>query len=93
MSGKCEHGLTLKECFTCASPKYGAHVVAIKKPPNDLSKQLRALADQADAGSLTDMVLAYCVDGGYEFLYAASLHNCLVMAAMLNQNCIDRMRA
>lgn len=22
MSGKCEHGLTLRECFTCASPKY-----------------------------------------------------------------------
>jgi hypothetical protein len=22
MAGKCEHGLTLAECFTCASPKY-----------------------------------------------------------------------
>lgn len=23
MAGKCEHGLTTKECFVCASPKYG----------------------------------------------------------------------
>ena len=25
MSGKCEHGLTTAECFTCASPKYGLY--------------------------------------------------------------------
>jgi hypothetical protein len=24
MAGKCEHGLTTKECFVCASPKHGA---------------------------------------------------------------------
>lgn len=24
MAGKCEHGLTTKECYVCASPKYGA---------------------------------------------------------------------
>ena len=23
MAGKCEHGLTTKECFVCASPKHG----------------------------------------------------------------------
>ena len=28
MAGKCEHGLTTKECFVCASPKYGAHKMA-----------------------------------------------------------------
>jgi len=28
MSGKCGHGLTTKECFVCASPKYSAHHVA-----------------------------------------------------------------
>ena len=25
MPGKCEHGLTTRECYVCASPKYGAH--------------------------------------------------------------------
>lgn len=24
MPGKCEHGLTTKECLVCATPKYGA---------------------------------------------------------------------
>lgn len=24
MAGKCEHGLTTRECYVCASPKYGA---------------------------------------------------------------------
>ena len=24
MAGKCEHGLTTRECMVCASPKYGA---------------------------------------------------------------------
>jgi hypothetical protein len=24
MAGKCEHGLTTRECMACASPKYGA---------------------------------------------------------------------
>lgn len=25
MAGKCEHGLTTRECMVCASPKYGAY--------------------------------------------------------------------
>lgn len=67
-------------------------VVAIKRPPYDLAARLRELADQADAGKLTEFVCAGTVNDGYEFVYGASLQNCLVLAAMLQQNCVDRMR-
>jgi hypothetical protein len=67
-------------------------VVSLKKPPSDLSAVLRQMADDVDAGIVTDMVAVSVHDGNYEFTYAASLINCLVMASMLQANCIDRMR-
>lgn len=69
------------------------NVVPIKRPPADLSKRLRELADMVDEGVVTDAVMAYVCDDRREFLYASSLSECLVMSAMLQQNCIDRMRA
>ena len=35
MSGKCEHGLTTKECLTCASPKHGAPPDPAQPEPAD----------------------------------------------------------
>lgn len=63
------------------------------RPPPDLSARLREMADQVDAGQITGMVIACVFDDSYQFTYADSLHDCLVMAAMLQQNCLDRMRA
>jgi hypothetical protein len=68
------------------------NVVEIKKAPSGLAHSLRELADKVDAGAVTDVVLARVEHGNYEFLYAASLASCVVMAALLQQSCIDRMR-
>ena len=67
-------------------------IVALKRPPSDLAARLRELADQADAGRLTEDVIAYVSDECYEFTYGASLSQCVVMASLLHQNCVDRMR-
>ena len=67
-------------------------IVALKRPPSDLAARFRELADQADAGRLTEAVIAYVSDGSYEFTYGASLSPCLVLASLLHQNCLDRMR-
>jgi hypothetical protein len=69
------------------------NVVAIKSAPRDLAEHLRSMADLADAGELTEAVVAYTLNGSYEFTYAASLHQCVLLSVMLKQNCIDRMRA
>jgi hypothetical protein len=31
MAGKCEHGLTTRECMVCASPKYGGEAVCMQE--------------------------------------------------------------
>jgi hypothetical protein len=48
MSGKCEHGLTTRECFTCASPKYGAHATA-PLDATSLAQQVADLTAERDA--------------------------------------------
>ena len=65
--------------------------VAIR-PPSDLSKGLRELADLVDRGIVTEFVGAYCENGHYAFWYGASLHSCVVLSTLLQQNCVDRMR-
>lgn len=67
-------------------------VVALHKPPSDLAQRLRELADMADTGELTSAIVAYTCNDERHFMYAASLSDCLVMAAMLQSNCLDRMR-
>ena len=68
-------------------------IVALKRPPSDLAARLRELADQADAGRLTEAVIACVSDGSYEFTYGASISSCLVLSSLPHQNCLDRMRA
>lgn len=67
-------------------------IVALKKPPSDLSDVLRKIADQADAGEVTDLIVAYHLNGNREFIYGTSLNDSLILATLLQQNCIDRMR-
>ena len=71
-------------------------IVEFKAPPRappDLADKLRGWADQVEAGEITGLVLAYLCNDNYEFIYADSLINCLIMADMLHDNCLDRMRA
>jgi hypothetical protein len=68
------------------------NLVRIKSAPSDLGKTLRALADQADRGELTDFVGTYVANDGYSFVHASSLSQELTMATMLWQRCIDRLR-
>ena len=74
------------------SPTDAPKVVSLKRPPRDLSARLRELADLADSGEVTEMVIAYVMNDRYEFTYGTSDANCLVMATLLQSNCIDNMR-
>lgn len=67
-------------------------LVALHKPPSDLSRRLRELADLADAGELTDAVMAYTWKDERHFMYATSLNDGLILATMLQSNCLDRLR-
>lgn len=69
-----------------------ARVVPIVRAPSDLSRILRDMADAVDRGEITELVAVSVNGGAYDFHYSASLHSCLVMASMLWQNCVDRMR-
>lgn len=62
------------------------------KPPDDLSKRLRELADAVDRNEVTELVAAYVQDGCYEFLYGAGLNDSLVMSTMLQHSCLMRMK-
>jgi hypothetical protein len=44
MPKKCEHGLTLKECHVCASPKYGERAAADARDALHDAELLRGLA-------------------------------------------------
>lgn len=68
-------------------------LVQPRKPASDLSQRLRELADLVDSGDVTDVILARVQGGSYEFLYAASLVDALVMSTLLQSNCVNRMRA
>ena len=68
------------------------NIIMMKRPPSDLAARLRKMADDIDAGLLTDIVIASVTSGNYEFTYGASLLDCLVMSDLLHQSCIDRMR-
>ena len=67
-------------------------IAPVKRAPSDLADKLRALADHADAGELTEAVIAYVRNDYYEFVYAASLSQCIVLSSMLQQTCVDNMR-
>lgn len=69
------------------------NIVPLKKPPSDLAQRLRELADLADEGRVTGATMAYVCDGQYEFLFASSLSDGIVLSTLLQQNCIDRTRA
>ena len=52
MAGKCEHGLTTRECMVCASPKRGAQQTADKwvTIPRERLAELEAMERQVKEG-------------------------------------------
>ena len=64
-----------------------------KQAPSDLSQRLREIADAVDEGRIPSMVMGYTCDGEYAFLWGASLHDSIILSALLQQSSIDNMKA
>ena len=62
------------------------------KPPSDLSKTLRLIADAVDRGEVTDFVGAYTNADTYRFVYGASLIDSLVLVRLLDYECVQRFK-
>lgn len=63
-----------------------------RKPPVDLSAKLREIADAVDRNEIKDFVAAYIQGDNFEFFYAASLTECVLLSTLLQRSCIDRMK-
>lgn len=61
--------------------------------PADLADELRELADAVDIGDISGMIVAYVRNGEYLFTFATSLSEAVLLAALMQQQSIDRMRA
>lgn len=70
-----------------------SNVRPLRPPPSDLARQLRALADDVDAGKIGELVAGYVLNGQYEFLYGCSLSDALLISTLLQRRCVDRMQA
>jgi len=62
------------------------------KAPSDLSKVLRDMADAVDRGEITDLIAAYIEEDEYLFTYATSMKTAVVLAAMLQDQSLQRMK-
>lgn len=69
-----------------------AKIVALKRPPSDLAAHLRAMADAADRGDITDLVMCYVECEEYEFRMGTSRINAVAMATMLQSEAVRAMR-
>lgn len=63
---------------------------AASRLPDDFADVLRSIADQVEAGEVTEFVAAFVVDGEYEFLFPSSLSASLVLGSLLQKRCCDR---
>lgn len=70
-----------------------ATLIPIKSPPSDLAQKLRAMADLAEAGRLTDIVMAYVEDDNFEFRIGTSKLQAIAMASMLHEQTLNHMKA
>jgi hypothetical protein len=62
-----------------------------KRACNDLSKNLRAVAEAVDRGEIVDLVMTFVEDGNYQFLFATSPGESVVMTAVLHRAAVDKM--
>ena len=63
-----------------------------RQAPDDLSERLREMADEVDDGDINGMVVAYVYKGNYSFVFGTSLAESILLATLLQQQSIDRMR-
>lgn len=63
-----------------------------QKLPDDLPELLRKLADRVEAGTVTDMVVAYVEDDHYEYLWPSPLDDSLIICTLAQARAIDRYR-
>ncbi len=63
-----------------------------KKTPEDLPQKLRELADAAERGEIESFICAYVQDDQFEFMHAASYKDSVVLAALMQDVNIRRMR-
>lgn len=59
---------------------------------SDLAKCLRDVADAVERGEVTELVMAFIHGDNYVFEYCAPFSGGVVLATMLQANCLDRMR-
>ena len=59
---------------------------------SDLSKCLREVADAVDRGEVTELIMAFVKGDNYVFAYNAPLAGAVVLASMMQANCLDRMK-
>lgn len=64
-----------------------------RRAPDDLPGILRELADAAERGEVTAMVMASVRNGSYEIGMSASLEQSLVLATLLHTRTVDKFRA
>lgn len=59
------------------------------KAAEDLSKNLRVLADEVDNGLVVKLILACVSKGEYEIMVSAPLTDSLVLASLLHKHILD----
>jgi hypothetical protein len=62
-----------------------------KQAPADLSMHLRDLADAVDRGEITSLIAAFVQDDNYEFMFAASRQEAIVLTTLMQHRNIERM--
>jgi hypothetical protein len=64
-----------------------------KRAPDDLPGILREMADAAERGEITAMVMASVRNDVYEISMSASLQESLVLATLLHTRAVDKFKA
>ena len=70
-------------------------VTVLKIPPrmpDDMPGLLRELADHIESGRITAMVVGFCRDDCYEFLWPSSIVDSFLISSMLQASALDKLR-
>lgn len=70
------------------------HLKQVPKPalPSDTPAALRRLAEDIEAGTVTELVVAYVQDGDYCFLWPSTLIDSITLTTLAQSAAVDRMR-
>jgi hypothetical protein len=67
-------------------------LIPVPALPPDLPGRLRQLADDVEAGRVTEMAVGYVCEGEYEFLWPSSLVDSLTITTLMKASALDRFR-